>query len=280
VVTATSEADLNPEATVLSLVLPCDKWAGGSWTDSSGKKHVLPKNFDDKKMCLYSATTKTISFAAEGDAEPFTLTFPAPAPLMIQDDRKWVQTFTLRISTDAGHAFKKGDQRAFTCILSAPDGVSVTIDQPVVVRRGPDWIPLDYGKNVEAGSALDFSGMGLQDAPAGKNGWLRNVGGHFEFEGKPGVRQRFYGVNLCFSANFPDQALADELVTRLLRLGYNAVRIHHYENWDGVIKGSKDRLTLNDEWAKRLDYLANNEDEPTVSDLIATVDCHSKYSLS
>ena len=38
IVAATSEADLNPEATVLSLTLPSDKWAGGSWTDASGKK--------------------------------------------------------------------------------------------------------------------------------------------------------------------------------------------------------------------------------------------------
>ena len=255
VVTATSEADLNPEATVLSLTLPCGTWTGGTWTDASGKKHEFPTEFKEAKMCLYSATVKSISFAAAGNAEPFTLSFPRAVPVMIQDDRKWVQTFTLRVSADAGRAFRKGDQRAFTCILSAPDGVNVTIDQPVVVKRGPDWIPLDYGKNVEAGSALDFSGMGLQDAPAGKYGWLKNAGGHFEFEGRPGVHQRFYGVNLCFSANFPDQALADELVTRLVRLGYNTVRIHHYENWDGVVKGSKDRITFNDEWVKRLDYL-------------------------
>ena len=255
IVTATSELDLNPEATVLALTLPCSAYAGGSWTDSSGKKHALPKEFNPKNICLYSATAQSISFAADGDAEPFTLTFPAPVPLMIQDDRKWGPTFTLRISTDAGRAFRKGDQRSFTCIISAPDGVNVTIDQPIVVKRGSDWIPLDYGKNIEAGSALDFSGMGLQDAPAGKYGWLKNAGGHFEFEGRPGVRQRFYGVNLCFSASFPDQMLADELVTRLVRLGYNAVRIHHYENWDGVIKGSKDRLTINEEWTKRLDYL-------------------------
>ncbi|MBR1587698.1 MAG: hypothetical protein IJ658_05175, partial [Kiritimatiellae bacterium] len=255
VVTATSDLDQNPEATVLSLTLPCGAYAGGSWTDGSGNKHVLPKEFDDKRMCLCSATAKTISFAAAGDVEPFTLTFPAPVPLMIQDDRKWGPTFTLRISADGARAFRKGDQRNFTCILSAPDGVTVTIDQPVVVKGGPDWIPLDYGKDIEAGSALDFSGMGLQDAPAGKYGWLRNVGGHFEFEGRPGARQRFYGVNLCFDANFPDTALADELVTRLARLGYNAVRIHHYDNWHGVIEGTKDRLSINDEWTKRLDYL-------------------------
>ena len=255
VVSATSDMDQNPEATVLSLTLPCNAYAGGGWTDSSGKKHEFPKEFSENRICLGHVSAKSISFADAAGAEPFTLAFPAKTHLMIQDDRKWGPTFTLRVSADAARAFRKGDQRNFTCILSAPDGVNVTIDRPVVVKRGPDWIPLDYGKNIEAGSALDFSNMGLQDAPAGKYGWLKNVGGHFEFEGKPGTRQRFYGVNLCFSASFPDQALADELVTRLVRLGYNTVRIHHYENRDGVIKGSNDRLTLNDEWTKRLDYL-------------------------
>ena len=33
------------------------------------------------------------------------------------------------------------------------------------------------------------------------------------------------------------------------------MRIHHYESWDGVINGSEDRLTFNDKWTKRLDYL-------------------------
>ena len=88
VVTATSEADLNPEATVLSLTLPCGTWTGGTWTDASGKKHTFPKEFAAERMCLYSATVKSISFAAAGNAEPFTLSFPRPVPVMIQDDRK------------------------------------------------------------------------------------------------------------------------------------------------------------------------------------------------
>ena len=252
-VTATSDADLNPEATVLSLTLPSDKWAGGSWTDSSGKRHAFPQALKD--LSLSSAMAQAISFTDAAGGETFTLSFPAPTRLYLQDDRRWGPTFTLRISSGGGRAFRKGEQRAFTCILSAPGGVNATVAQPVVVRQGADWIPLDYGKDIEAGSALDFSGMGLQDAPAGKYGWLRNAGGHFEFEGKPGVHQRFYGVNLCFSANFPDTALADALVTRLVRLGYNAVRIHHYDNWHGVIEGKKDRLSVNEEWTRRLDYL-------------------------
>ena len=97
------------------------------------------------------------------------------------------------------------------------------------VRRGEEWIPIDYRRDIAPGSVMDFSGMGLQDAPAGTYGWLKNIDGHFEFEGRPGVRQVFYGVNLCKTANFPDHAVADRLVERLVRLGYNTVRIHHHD---------------------------------------------------
>ena len=67
----------------------------------------------------------------------------------------------------------------------------------VVVKKGGDWLPLEYRNEIVTGSALDFSHMGFLDAPAGKYGWLRNVGGHFEFERRPGKRVRLYGVNIC-----------------------------------------------------------------------------------
>ncbi len=100
---------------------------------------------------------------------------------------------------------------------------------PLVIERGERWAPLEIRREPVPGSALDFSGMGLQDAPAGKHGWLKNVGGHFEFEGLPGVEQRFYGANLCSTANFPDHATADRLVAALVRRGYNSIRIHHID---------------------------------------------------
>jgi len=122
-----------------------------------------------------------------------------------------------------------------------------------VIQAGGEWIPLDYRRDIEAGSALDFSRMGFVDAPAGKHGWLRNSGGNFEFENLPGKQQRFYGVNLCLTACYPDHALADVLVTRLRRLGYNAIRLHHHDN--ASVQGSKDGLTLDEANMDRLDYL-------------------------
>ena len=119
----------------------------------------------------------------------------------------------------------------------------------VEIRRGVEWVPVRYLRDIAPGSAMDFSGMGLQDAPAGKHGWLRNVGGHFEFEGRPGVRQVFYGVNLSNSANYPDHATADRLVERLVRLGYNSVRIHHHDGaWVEALREANDDID-------RLDYL-------------------------
>ena len=91
------------------------------------------------------------------------------------------------------------------------------------------WVAIDYVKDIEKGSALDFSGWGILDAPAGKYGRVVSRNGHFEFEKRPGVPQRFYGANLCFSACFPNAEETDQILTRFERLGYNTFRIHHYD---------------------------------------------------
>ena len=125
---------------------------------------------------------------------------------------------------------------------------------PIVIERGERWAPLAICREPVPGSALDFSGMGLQDAPAGRHGWLKNVGGHFEFEGLPGVEQRFYGANICSAANFPDHATADRLVAALVRRGYNSIRIHHFDReWSAEKRGGAE--TQSPSFIDRLDYL-------------------------
>ena len=252
--TLTSLRDQKVECVALSLSLPASAFAGATWTRSDGKSGVLAKTWDGKRVDIWSANVTWVEFAPLG-GPAFRLAFAAPTRVLLQDSRKWGQNFGLRIvpRQEGGRAFNAGETRTFACTVTAADGVAVSVDAPVVISAGLDWIPLDYRKDIVAGSALDFSGQGLQDAPAGKYGWLKNVGGHFAFEGRPGVKQRFYGVNLCFSANFPDREFADRLVTRLVRLGYNAVRIHHHER--ELVKGSADGLALNAERMDRLDYL-------------------------
>jgi hypothetical protein len=67
--------------------------------------------------------------------------------------------------------------------------------------------------------------------------------GQFAFADSPGEAQRFYGVNLCFGAQYLPNAQADQLAERLVRIGYNAVRIHHYEG--DLTQGQTNSTTLN-----------------------------------
>ena len=241
--------DRNPELTAMTFSIPCHAVAGLEWTIGSSKG-VFPKTYGN--MSVAGGKADSFTYVDPATRKPVTLSFPEPVNLYIQDDRQWCETFSLRVSLlGVNRTLKAGEQRTFLVAISHPDGISVDLGRPVVVERGKDWIPLDYRKDVEPGSALDFSNMGLNDAPAGKYGWLKAVDGHFEFEKLPGKAQRFYGVNLCFDANVPDAELAKQVVTRLRRLGYNTIRIHHYEN--PLAAGMKDSLTLNPERMDRFD---------------------------
>ena len=122
--------------------------------------------------------------------------------------------------------------RNFAWVLLAVLGLRCLVafaQEPFKVVEGPDWVAFDYRRDIEPGSALDFSSVAPTDAPAGKYGRLRVVGERFEFEGLPGVAQRFYGVNLCMSANYPTHEEAEMIVTRFRRMGYNAIRLHHHD---------------------------------------------------
>ena len=126
-------------------------------------------------------------------------------------------------------------------------------DRTVVIRENREWIPLDSPRTVQPGSPLDFSGM--LDAPAGKYGRITVApDGHFSFEKAPEKRIRFVGVNLCNKAQFLSHADSDALAERLARLGYNAIRLHHHDNWL-VKKDAPDSLTLDMEMLDRLEYL-------------------------
>ena len=109
--------------------------------------------------------------------------------------------------------------------------------------EGPDWVRLENLHEIVAGSALDFSAMGLQEAPAGKYGWLKSVNGHAEFERRPGRPARFYGVNLCMTANYLADDEIERFTDRLVRLGYNSIRIHHHDDaWAKDLDGAREKF--------------------------------------
>ncbi len=124
----------------------------------------------------------------------------------------------MRVAGIAGAAWV-----AFTAAMAAP------VPPEGKVEEGADWVRVEYRRDILPGSALDFSGLGLQDAPAGKYGWLVSRNGHAEFEGRPGHAARFYGVNLCSTANCLPSNEVEQVTDRIVRLGYNAVRFHHHD---------------------------------------------------
>ena len=175
------------------------------------------------------------------DGRTLRLDFGVPVSRFAQDSRQWGGKWDIRFGDALGSRdYAAGETLSWEVSLSSPDGIALHQVEPFRIVEGNEWVRLDYKKDVLPGSALDLSGLGFQDAPAGKYGWLKAVDGHFEFENRPNVPQRFYGVNLCFSANYPDHDLADRLVERFVRCGYNAVRIHHHDGiWKDAIVGRK-----------------------------------------
>jgi hypothetical protein len=116
-----------------------------------------------------------------------------------------------------------------TFTLAADGGLARAGESAVTINAGPDWVPLEVCLDIEPGSALDFSDLVPRHAPAGKFGRVvATRQGKFAFE-NCATPSRFYGVDLCCSSQYLPHELADRLADRLVRLGYNAVRIHHYE---------------------------------------------------
>ncbi len=90
------------------------------------------------------------------------------------------------------------------------------------------WKPcvIAWNGGIQPGSAIDFSF--LNHKPAGKFGFLKRVGGEFEFEGKPGETVRFWGTNFAIEGPFPDKSLSPGIAGTLAAQGVNLVRLHLY----------------------------------------------------
>lgn len=133
------------------------------------------------------------------------------------------------------------------------DDISFPEETKTEIKAGPNWAPLPVlSLDIVKDSVFDSSR--LLDAPAGKYGALRATPtGRFEFTDRPGVRVRFWGVNLTFGAMFPDHAAADRLAERLARSGYNTVRFHHYDR-DLLRRGGSSH-DFDPEKLDRLNYL-------------------------
>ena len=214
--------------------LPADRFIGCAWRfgENAGV-------FPERKSRGSKGSGRRLELGMP-DGRTYAILFDEPVGMEWIDNRNWgsdafIVTFGCLEPCDVA----KGDAFGLDYAIRDCSGLDlrVELDRQYVTGAGDGWVKVDYAKNIIPGSALDFSGFAPNSGVrAGSFGWLRNAGGHFEFEKKPGEHQRFYGVNLCSDANYLDAALADEVVARFLRLGYNTIRFHHH---DGAWRGSK-----------------------------------------
>ncbi|MDD4539531.1 MAG: hypothetical protein PHT80_10995 [Lentisphaeria bacterium] len=191
---------------------------------------AYPQKFTRETKHIFTGAVSRLEMDTEYGKLVFA--FKEPTVVLVQDNRNWGDNFCVRIQhpRPAESAWQAGETFAFAMDLSFPEPYELERNEPLRIVEGADWVKLDYRLGIKAGTALDFSTMQLLDGPAGKYGWARAAGDHFEFAGLPGKSQRFYGVNLVGSAAVISHEQSLELADRLCRSGYNTVRYHHYAN--------------------------------------------------
>lgn len=248
----TAEQDAELKSLHLSTNFSVQALAGGNWA-ADGRSGTFPHDFGE--LILHSGPIRSLKLELPS-GEKLEFAFPRPTAVLIQDNRKWGPSFSIRLQCPLGKdgSLRKDTPARVTFALFAPGGIAMEQDAPITLVAGAEWIPLDLQLDIEPGSALDFSQLGFQDAPAGRHGWIEAAtDGSFRFEKQPDRPARFYGVNFCFSALYLTHEQADRLAERIARLGYNTVRVHHYET--ELTEGRAGRISLNPAKADQLDYL-------------------------
>lgn len=94
------------------------------------------------------------------------------------------------------------------------------------IKIDTEWYPFVINEKLDPNSLVNIGKIVL-DAPAGKHGFCKVKDCHFYFE--DGTQAKFWGINLYFSACFPEKQYAEIIANRLAFFGFNAVRLHHMD---------------------------------------------------
>ena len=184
-------------------------------------------------------------------------TFSAPVFMRVRDERRGRGYANLKLWAEIPDVRKLAleESRSIAMLIDCGHPLKTHVTKsPYRISAENGWTPAPFEPDVLPGSALDFSGFRETGKPAGRYGRVVVRDGHLEFEKSPGVPRRFFGVNLCFSANYPrSMDEARTLARRLARNGYNAVRIHHHDA--PMVSKSNDGLKVNAEMRRRFDSL-------------------------
>ena len=198
---------------------------------------VIPEIFGDS---VHVARALAGDLVIDTTVGPIKVSLDPQRTLLIQDNRRWnhnhievrcaVNPAEGQISGEDTYTWKGGQNYTLKFKITLPEPYTLDRDFPVTMAANDDWIELKTILDIEKDSALDFTRVVNLDAPAGKHGWLKAVGQNFEFVNRPGVPQRFYGVNFCMMAHILTPEQCDVVADRLARIGFNTVRYHHHEN--------------------------------------------------
>lgn len=200
--------------------------AGGTW-ETDGQRGAFPTVFGG--AAVFGGEARTLSLTYPG-GHVLSFAFPQPTHVGLQDNRQWGgQSFSVRLGKGIGRLAAQ-ERYVLPMTIAITDGLRYRRDLPVVLAANDEWVPLTTELDIVPGSALDLSGLGFTDGPCGAKGRvIATPEGHFAYADDPKTPRRFYGVNLCFTAQYLSKENVDTLLDRLVRLGYNTVRIHHYE---------------------------------------------------
>lgn len=230
--TFSSPEELSFEALIVTADFSLPLLAGGVW-ETDEARGVFPQIYEGSRLFNGNTQSLVITFP---DKRVLKFSFPTAVEITLQDNRQWGRSdFTLRIGRGAGKMAGR-EHYSLAMDVTFSEGLLYRRElpeflKPVTLQANDEWIPLQTELDIIPGSALDLSSFGFTDGACGSKGRIIvTQDGHFAYSGAPGNPRRFYGVNLCFSAQYLAKEKVDRLLDRLVRLGYNTLRIHHYES--------------------------------------------------
>ena len=226
----TPEGDMRMEMFGLMGDLQMDDYGGGTLI-VDGSPVPLPKKGTPENVRRENVSR--LSIMDVDGAKRLDFAFREPMDLFVQywGGSEMSLRFIFPPDNRLLSLYRGGRARTLAFTLSGAGSFYKSTLKPVTVTAGADWIPFSASNLIASGSALDFSELRPTGKPCGKHGRVVARGPHFEFENLPGVPQRFYGVNLCETANYPETLDDARALARILaRTGYNTVRIHHHDS--------------------------------------------------
>ena len=210
-----------------------------------GKKKPFPAKYNAGTL----ATGKISSFSLP--TENGVADFTGKTAIHLQDNRERnITTYDFRFAILPGSGCF--DRAKLDVLITLKKDFSLgKVFRPIyIIKEGKEYAKVENALDVKADSVLDFSHR--IDAPAGKYGKVIIRNGRFAFEKRPDTPITFYGTNLVGTSLFESKENCEKLAERLAAFGFNAVRIHHHDNW---ICDRNDTRKLNPEMMDKLDYL-------------------------